>query len=45
MLHVKSLVQWLMMRDFAPHSAELHVRIGVLNGYTTLGMPTTEPLR
>jgi hypothetical protein len=39
---VKLLGQRLMARDFARQVAELHVRVAVLNGFTTLGIPVTE---
>ena len=39
---VKLLGQRLMARDFDRQVAELQVRIVVLNGYTTLGIPVTE---
>lgn len=39
---VKLLGQRLMARDFDRQVAELQVRIAVLNGYTTLGIPITE---
>ena len=38
----KLLGQRLMARDFDRQVAELQVRIAVLNGYTTLGIPVTE---
>ena len=41
---VKLLGQRLMARDFDRQVAELHVRIAVLNGYTALGTPITEPV-
>ncbi len=40
---VKLLGQRLMARDFDRQVAELQVRIAVLNGYTALGIPVTEP--
>ena len=39
---VKLLGQRLMARDFDRQVAEVQVRIAVLNGYTTLGIPVTE---
>jgi Transposase DDE domain len=39
---VKLLGQRLMARDFDRQVAEIHVRVAVLNGYTTLGTPVTE---
>jgi len=39
---VELLGQRLMVRDFDRQVSELQVRIAVLNGYTTLGMPVTE---
>ena len=44
MLCVKLLGQRLMARDFDRQVAELQVRIAVLNGYTALGIPVTEPV-
>lgn len=41
---VKLLGQRLMARDFDRQVAEIHVRIAVLNGYTALGIPVTEPV-
>ena len=41
---VKLLGQSLMARDFARQVAELQVRAAVLNGYTALGIPLTEPV-
>ena len=41
---VKLLGQSLMARDFDRQVAELQVRIAVLNRYTALGMPITEPV-
>ena len=41
---VKLLGQSLMARDFYPRVAELRVRAAVLNGYTALGIPVTEPV-
>ena len=38
------LGQLLMARDFDRQVAELQVRIAVLNGYTTLGIPVTRPV-
>ncbi|WP_276308244.1 IS5 family transposase [Roseovarius nitratireducens] len=40
----KLLGQRLMARDFDRQIAEIHVRIAVLNGYTALGIPITEPV-
>jgi hypothetical protein len=40
---VKLLGQSLMARDFDRQVAELQVRAAVLNGYTALGIPVTEP--
>jgi hypothetical protein len=33
-----------MARDFDWQVAEIHVRIAVLNRYTALGIPVTEPV-
>jgi DNA repair photolyase len=33
-----------MARDFERQVAEIQVRIAVLNRYTALGIPVTEPL-
>jgi len=41
---VKLPGQSLMARDFDRQVAELHVRIAVLNRYTALGIPVTEPV-
>ena len=41
---VKLLGQRLMARDFDRQVAELQVRIAVMNGYTALGIPVTEPV-
>jgi hypothetical protein len=41
---VKPLGQGLMARYFDRQVAELQVRIAVLNRYTALGIPVTEPL-
>ena len=40
----KLLGQSLMARDFYACVAELQVRAAVLNGYTALGIPVTEPV-
>lgn len=40
---VKLLGQSLMARDFDRQVAELQIRAAVLNGYTELGIPVTEP--
>ena len=40
----KLLGQRLMARDFDRQVEELQVRIAVLNGYTALGIPVTEPV-
>ena len=39
---VKLLGQRLMARDFDRQVAEFQVRVAVLNGYTTLGIPVTK---
>jgi len=41
---VKLLGQRPMARDFDRQVADLQVRIAVLNGYTALGIPVTEPV-
>ena len=41
---MKLLGQRLMARDFDRQVAELQIRIAVLNGYTALGIPVTEPV-
>lgn len=41
---VKQLGQGLMARDFDRQVAARHVRIAVLNRYTALGIPVTEPV-
>jgi hypothetical protein len=33
-----------MARDFDRQVAELQIRAAVLNGYTVLGIPVTEPV-
>ncbi len=40
---VKLMGQSLMARDFERQVAEIQIRIAVLNRYTTLGRPVTEP--
>ncbi len=41
---VKLLGQSLMARDFDRQVAEIQIRIAVLNGFTELGIPVTEPV-
>jgi hypothetical protein len=41
---VKLLGQGLMARDFDRQVAELQIRIAVLNRYTALGIPVTQPV-
>ena len=41
---MKLLGQRLMARDFDRQVAEIQVRIAVLNRYTALGIPITEPV-
>jgi hypothetical protein len=41
---VKRLGQSLMARDFDRQVAEIEIRIAVLNRYTALGIPVTEPV-
>lgn len=41
---IKLLGQSLMARDFERQVAEIQVRIAVLNRYTALGIPITEPV-
>lgn len=41
---VKLLGQGLMARDFDRQVAEIQIRIAVLNRYTALGIPVTEPV-
>ncbi|QFT62695.1 hypothetical protein FIU91_07125 [Roseivivax sp. THAF30] len=41
---VNLLGQSLMARDFDRQVAELQIRAAVLNGYTALGIPITEPI-
>jgi len=41
---VKLLGQSLMARDFERQVAEIQIRIAVLNRYTALGIPITEPV-
>ena len=40
---MKLLGQRLMARDFDRQVAEIQIRIAVMNGYTALGIPVTEP--
>ncbi len=40
---MKLLGQRLMARDFDRQTAELQVRIAIMNGYTALGIPVTKP--
>ena len=42
---MKLLGQSLMARDFERQLAEIQIRIAVLNRYTALGIPITEPVR
>ncbi|KIT17362.1 Transposase DDE domain protein [Jannaschia aquimarina] len=44
MHRVKLLGQGVMARDFDRQVAELHIRAAVLNDYTALGIPITEPI-
>ena len=41
---IKLLGQSLMARDFDRQVAEIQVRVAVLNRYTALGIPVTEPV-
>ena len=41
---MKLLGQSLMARDFGRQVAEIQIRIAVLNRYTALGIPVTEPV-
>ncbi len=41
---MKLLGQKLMARDFDRQTAELQVRIAILNRYTALGIPVTRPV-
>lgn len=41
---VKLMGQSLMARDFERQVAEIQIRIAVLNRYTALGIPVTEPV-
>ena len=41
---IKLLGQSLMARDFERQVAEIQIRIAVLNRYTALGIPFTEPV-
>ena len=41
---IKLLGQSLMARDFDQQIAEIQVRVAVLNRYTALGIPITEPV-
>ena len=39
---MKLLGQKLMSRDFERQTAEIHIRIAVLNRFTALGIPVTQ---
>ena len=41
---LKQLGQSLMARDFDRQVAEIQIRIAVLNRYTAIGIPVTEPV-
>jgi hypothetical protein len=41
---MKLLGQSLMAKDFERQVAEIQIRIAVLNRYTALGIPITEPV-
>ena len=41
---IKLLGQSLMVRDFERQVAEIQIRIAILNRYTALDMPVTEPV-
>ena len=41
---MKLLGQHLMARDFDRRVVEVQIRIAVMNGYTALGIPVTDPL-
>lgn len=41
---MKLLGQSLMARDFERQVAEIQIRIAVVNRYTALGIPITEPV-
>ena len=41
---IKLLGQSLMARDFERQVAEIQIRIAILNRYTALGIPVTEPV-
>ena len=41
---MKLLGQSLMARDFERQVAEIQIRITVLNRYTAIGIPVTEPV-
>jgi hypothetical protein len=41
---MKLMGRSLMGRDFEPQVAEIQIRIAVLNRYTALGKPVTEPV-
>ena len=41
---IKILGQSLMARDFERQVAEIQIRVAVLNRYTALGIPVTEPV-
>ncbi len=41
---MKLLGQTLMARDFDRQTAELQVRIAIMNRFTALGIPVTQPV-
>ena len=41
---LKLLGQKLMSREFDRQTAELQIRIAILNRFTTLGIPVTRPV-
>ena len=41
---IKLIGQSLMARDFDRQVAEVQIRVAVLNRYTALGIPVTEPV-
>jgi len=41
---LKQLGQSLLARDFDRQVAEIQIRIAVLNRYSALGIPVTEPV-
>lgn len=41
---LKLLGQKLMARNFNCQTAEIQIRVAILNGFTSLGIPVTQPV-